>query len=172
MYFIDNDEYLRFRMCLHIFTFYVCAVRHHASRDDFFLPDIYLYSSTFVFCIYPRTLHFRVQALPVIINLKQILAFSSSTRCPLTRNIASFCRVLYLSCVMYSRMYTPYGISTAFAFSCRVDVKLSERKRAYPSTMDSYRETLYLCNLPFAALSARRALRFFRAFSLIIGDGM
>lgn len=163
------------RMYLHIYVrmcFYILrAVHHHAPGDDFFLLDIYLYSSTFAFCIYPRTLHFRVQALPVIINLKQILAFSSSTRCPLTRNIASFCRVLYLPCVMYSCTYMLYNISTAFAFSRHVDVRLSERKRAYSSTIsDSYRETHYLRNLSLSALSVRCAFRFILA--RIIGDRM
>lgn len=160
MYFIDSDEYLR----SYVFTyFYILhAVHHHAPGDDFFLLDIYLYNSTFAFCIYPHTLHFCVQALPVIINLKQILAFSSSTRCPLTRNIASFCRVLYLSCVMYSRTYMLYNISTAFAFSRHVDVRLSERKRMYSSTIpDSYRKMHYLRNLLFSTLFVRRAFRFF-----------
>lgn len=144
----------------------MCSIRYHASGDDFFLPDIYLYSSAFVFCIYPRTLHFRVQAPPVIINLKQILAFSSSTRCPLTRNIASFCRVLYLPCVMYSRMYTPCSIFTAFAFSRRVNVRSSERNvRCLSTISDCYCKTRYFYNLSFSALFIRQALRSFRAFS-------
>lgn len=60
MYFIDSDEYLRSYVFAHFYI--LCAAHHHVSGDDFFLPDIYLYSSTFAFCIYLRTLHFRVQA--------------------------------------------------------------------------------------------------------------
>lgn len=133
---------------------------------------IFIYTALHSFCIYLRTLHFRVQALPVIINLKQILAFSSSTRCPLTRNIASFCRILYLPCVMYSRMYMLRCFHGVCFFTPRWRKIVREKTRVFFHDTRLLSRSALSPRFVVSALVYQTCLTFLSSILVIIGDGM
>jgi len=141
MYIYLIDECVSY-LCVCTFLYILRAVCHHVQITLFFyLIFIYSYSNSRVSCLPSHFTFPYTDVTLVIINLKEIPAFSPSTRCPLTRNITSFCRVLYFPCVMYSRMYTP-RVFSVFAFS-----RSSEGRRISRFTIpDSYRKARCLCN--------------------------
>jgi len=168
IYFIDSDEYLH----SYVFAqFYILsAVRHHASGNDFFLPNIctafytrvlYLFSYFTFPCASAASNH-KSQANPRVFV---VYALSHKEhRFPPSRLISPLHYVFpYVRAVVFLRRLFFHTVSR----------ELSERKRAYPFTIPNwYRETYYFCNLSFSALFARYVLRLFRfGVFVIIGDG-
>jgi len=164
MYFIDSDEYLH---SYAFAQFYILsAVRHHASGNDFFLPNIctalytrvlYLFSYFTFPCASAASNH-KSQANPRVFVV-YALSFQGTS--------------LLISPLRYVFPYVRAVVFLRRLFFHPVSRELSERERAYPFTIPNwYRETYYFCNLSFSAMFVRYVLRLFRfGVLVIIGDG-
>jgi len=123
MYFIDSDEYLH---SYAFAQFYILsAVRHHASGNDFFLPNIctalytrvlYLFSYFTFPCASAASNH-KSQANPRVFVV-YALSFQGTS----LPSVAS-----YISLALCIPICTRRSISTAFVFSPRVERTVRER---------------------------------------------